>query len=149
MVEFGILTDDELLQLLELYKQLNSSDFIDEITARNIRGNIKNQNIKYFIAKENGKIISSCYISVIPNLTRGGKSIGFIENVITDVAYRRKGIGKTVIKNAIKYAKEQNCYKVILQSGNKRGEAHSFYEKTGFDSTSKKAFEIRFGDVIN
>ena len=144
MIEYGILTDNELSSLLELYQQLNPGDFIDEITAKNIWKDIKNQNIKYFVAKENGKIISSCYICVIPNLTRGGKSIGFIENVITDVEYRRKGIGKTVMENAIKYAKEQNCYKVILQSGNKRSDAHPFYEKTGFDGTSKKAFEIRF-----
>jgi ribosomal protein S18 acetylase RimI-like enzyme len=143
-VEYGILADNELFSLLELYRQLNSGDTIDEITSKTVWENIKNQNIKYFVAKENGKIIASCYICIIPNLTRGGKSIGFIENVITDVKYRRKGIGKTVMENAIKYAKEQNCYKVLLQSGNKRTDAHPFYEKMGFDGASKKAFEMRF-----
>jgi GNAT superfamily N-acetyltransferase len=77
-------------------------------------------------------------------LTRGGKSIGFIENVITDEKHRRKGIGKKIIKEAIEYAKEQNCFKVLLQSGNKREEAHRFYESIGFDGGSKKAFEMRF-----
>ena len=144
MVEYGILKDDELLSLLELYQQLNSDDVFNEMAAKSIWEDIKSQNIKYFVAKENGRIISSCYISVIPNLTRGGKSIGFVENMITDVEYRRKGIGKTVMENAIKYAKEQNCYKVILHSGNKRTEAYPFYEKSGFDGSSKKAFEIRF-----
>jgi GNAT superfamily N-acetyltransferase len=143
-VEYGILADNELFSLLELYRQLNSDDFINEITAKTVWENIKNQDIKYFVAKENGKIIASCYICIIPNLTRGGKSIGFIENMITNVKYRRKGIGKTVMENAIQYAKEQNCYKVLLQSGNKRTDAHPFYEKLGFDSTSKKAFEMRF-----
>ena len=144
MIEYSILTENELSSLLELYQQLNSDDVIDEVTAKSVWQNIKNQNIKYFIAKENGKIISSCYICIIPNLTRGGKSIGFIENVITDEKYRKKGIGKTVMENAIKYAKEQNCYKVLLQSGNKRTDAHPFYEKLGFDGESKKAFEMRF-----
>jgi len=143
-IEYSILTEIELPSLLELYQQLNSDDVIDEITAKSVWQNIKNQDIKYFIAKENGKIISSCYICIIPNLTRGGKSIGFIENVITDEKYRKKGIGKTVMENAIKYAKEQNCYKVLLQSGNKRTDAHPFYEKLGFDGESKKAFEMRF-----
>jgi len=144
MVEYGILLENELLSLLELYKQLNLEDnMINESTAKNIWKNIETQNIKYFIAKENGKIIASCYICIIPNLTRGGKSIGFIENVITDIEYRRKGIGKNIIKNAIKYAKEQNCYKILLQSGNKRAEAHGFYASIGFDGESKRAFEIR------
>ena len=144
MIEYGILKEDELFSLLELYQQLNSGDTIDEATAKSIWQNIKNQDIRYFIAKENGKIIASCYICIIPNLTRDGRSIGFIENMITAEKYRRMGIGKTVMENAIKYAKEQNCYKVLLQSGNKRTDAHPFYETLGFDGTSKKAFEMRF-----
>ena len=145
MAEYSILAENELLSLLELYKQLNPDDStLNEITAKNILEEIKTQNIKYFAAKDNGRIIASCYICIIPNLTRGGKSIGFIENVITDIEYRGKGIGKNIVKNAIKYAKEQNCYKVILQSGNKRTDAHGFYESIGFDGESKKAFEIRF-----
>jgi len=144
MIEYGVLLENELLSLLELYKQLNPEDnMINEFTAKNIWKNIETQNIKYFIAKENGKIIASCYICIIPNLTRGGKSIGFIENVITDIEYRGKGIGKNIIKNAIKYAKEQNCYKILLQSGNRRTDAHGFYESMGFDGESKRAFEIR------
>ncbi|GHV70983.1 acetyltransferase [Spirochaetia bacterium] len=146
MVEYGVLLDTEIPSLLELYKQLNPLNeiIINEIAAKNIWKEIEKYNIKYYAAKENGKIIGSCYICIIPNLTRGGKSIGFIENVITDKEYRRKGIGKNIIKKAIEYAKEQNCYKVLLQSGNKRTEAHKFYESIGFDGKSKKAFEIRF-----
>ena len=144
MVEYGILLENELLSLLELYKQLNPEDIIiDEFTAKNIWKKIEAQNIKYFIAKENGKIIASCYICIIPNLTRGGKSIGFIENVITDIEYKGKGIGKNIVENAIKYAREQNCYKILLQSGNRRTDAHRFYESVGFDGESKRAFEIR------
>ena len=144
VIEYGVLEENELLSLLELYQQLNpTDDIMSENIAKNIWNDIQSQNIKYFVAKENGKIVSSCYVCIIPNLTRGGKSIGFIENVITDTKYRRKGIGKKVVENAIEYAKEHNCYKVLLQSGNKRTEAHKFYEAIGFDSTSKKTFEIR------
>jgi len=145
MIEYGILAENELPLLLELYKQLEKSNGgkIDEITAKNIWKKIENQNIKYFTARENGKIISSCYICVIPNLTRGGRSIGYIENVITDRNYRRKGIGRKIIENAIEFAKEQNCYKVLLQSRNDRKDAHIFYEAIGFNGKSKRAFEIR------
>jgi GNAT superfamily N-acetyltransferase len=146
MIEYSVLTKSEIALLLELYKQLHSPNEItvDEIAAENVWSEINKYNIKYYIAKDNGKIIGSCYICIIPNLTRGGKSIGFIENVITDKAYRRRGIGKKIIEKAVEYAKEQNCYKVILQSGNKRTDAHKFYESIGFDGESKKAFEIRF-----
>jgi GNAT superfamily N-acetyltransferase len=81
---------------------------------------------------------------IIPNLTFNGKSIGYIENVITDEKHRRKGIGKKILEMAIKYAKDENCYKVVLQSGIKRTAAHKFYESIGFNGESKKAFELRF-----
>ena len=145
MFEYSELTENELPLLLELYKQLNpNDDIISDMELKNIWDNIKSQNIKYFIAKDDRRIIASCYICIIPNLTRNGKSVGFIENIITDKDYRKKGIGKNVVENAIKYAKEQSCYKVMLQSGNKRTDAHKFYESLGFNGESKKAFEIRF-----
>jgi GNAT superfamily N-acetyltransferase len=145
MIEYLIAQEEHLLQILELYKQLlPNEDPIKIDEASKIWKKIEHNNIKYFIAMENGKIISSCYLAIIPNLTRNGKSNGFIENVITDKNYRQKRIVKKVIEMTIKYGKENNCYKIILQSSFTRKEIHIFYEKCGFDGNSKKAFEIRF-----
>jgi GNAT superfamily N-acetyltransferase len=145
MIEYVEGKRDDLLQILELYKQLNPSnnDFTTD-EANKIWDKIEINEIKYFVGKQDGMIIASCYISIIPNLTFNGKSIGFIENVITDEKYRRQGIGKKVIEMAIEYAKKENCYKVVLQSGIKRTTAHKFYEAIGFNGESKKAFEMRF-----
>ena len=48
-----------------------------------------------------------------------------------------------MIGMAVGFAKERHCYKVILQSGKARTEAHRFYERIGFDGESKKAFDMR------
>jgi GNAT superfamily N-acetyltransferase len=143
-VEYCIAGKEDLPMILKLYEQLNPEENVINIeAAKNIWKIIEQNNIRYFIAKENNKILASCYMVIIPNLTRNGQSIGFIENVITDKNNRRKGIGKNVMEMAIKYAKENNCYKILLQSNNKRKESHKFYENIGFDGDSKKAFEIR------
>ena len=145
MIEYSIARKEHLPMILELYKQLIPEEIpIDIKMANEIWEKIENSGIKYFIAIENCIIISSCYLAIIPNLTRNGKSNGFIENVITDEKYKKMGIGKKVIEMAIEYGKQNNCYKIILQSGYKRKENHIFYEKCGFDGDSKKAFEIRF-----
>jgi GNAT superfamily N-acetyltransferase len=145
MIEYNIAKKEHLPMILELYKQLIPEEIpIDIDMANKIWEKIEDNGIKYFIAIENGIIISSCYLAIIPNLTRNGRSNGFIENVITDEKYRKKGIGKKVIDMAIEYGKQINCYKIILQSSYKRKENHIFYEKCGFDGNSKRAFEIRF-----
>jgi ribosomal protein S18 acetylase RimI-like enzyme len=144
MINYCIAQKEHLPNILELYRQLlPEEEIIDINKANEIWKNIENNNIKYFIAIENNKIISSCYLAIIPNLTRNGKSNGFIENVITDESYRNKGIGKKLINMAIEYGKQNNCYKIVLLCNIGNTEAHRFYEKCGFNGKSKKAFEIR------
>jgi len=61
--------------ILELYKQLLPEEApIDINMANKIWDKIEDNGIKYFIAIENGIIISSCYLAIIPNLTKNGMS---------------------------------------------------------------------------
>ena len=144
-MEFRKLEESDLDSLLKLYKQLDPDD--DECLAdsyESIWKEINNSsNIQYFGAIDDGKVVSTCYAVYIPNLTRGGRGICFIENVVTDKAYRKLGLASRVIDMAIAFAKEHHCYKVILQSGKARTEAHQFYENKGFNGQSKKAFDMR------
>ena len=102
-----------------------------------------NPDICYFETADDGKVVSCCYAVYIPNLTRNNRGICFIENLVTDKDYRNQGLASKVIDMAISYAKEKNCYKVILQSGIARVDAHRFYENKGFDGNLKKAFDMR------
>ena len=145
-MEFRTLTGEDLESLLELYRQLDADD--DQSTpeqSEKVWMQIENDpNIQYFGAIENGKVVSTCYAVYIPNLTRGNRGICFIENVVTDKEYRKRGLASKVIDMAVEFAKEHHCYKAILQSGITRTEAHQFYENKGFSGSSKKAFDMRF-----
>ena len=144
-MEYRRLTEQDLPSLLELYKQLQPEDEISPVekTEAVWQEIENNQDIHYYGAIDNGKVVSSCYAVYIPNLTRSTRGICFIENVVTDKDYRNRGLASSVIDMAISYAKEKNCYKVILQSGITRVDAHRFYESKGFDGNSKKAFDMR------
>lgn len=145
MIDYTIACKEHLSGILALYKQLDLGEKPIGINEANrIWEKAEQQGIKYFVATDGDKVVSSLYIALIPNLTRCGRSNGFIENVVTDAQYRRKGIGKKLMEIAIEYAKENNCYKVVLLSSVKRKEAHLFYEKCGFDENSKQGYEIRF-----
>lgn len=144
-MEFRTLTGEDLESLLELYRQLDEDDEQStlEQSERLWEEIDNNPNIQYFGAVDNGKVVSTCYAVYIPNLTRGNRGICFIENVVTDKEYRKLGLASKVIDMAVEFAKEHHCYKAILQSGISRTEAHQFYEKKGFNGTSKKAFDMR------
>ena len=148
-MELRELNENDLESLIKLYEQLDgangdfTADDARKIWQQEIEGN---KNIKYFGFVEDRKVISTCYCLIIPNLTRLGSSIAFVENVVTDKEYRGQGLGRKVMEKAIEFARERNCYKVILQSASFRKEAHQFYKNLGFDGESKKAFIMKLKD---
>lgn len=145
-MEIREIKESELNNLLSLYDHLHVQD--DPLPAREIIEEIwseinSNPNLKYFGVFEDDRLISSCTLSIIPNLTRGCRPYGLIENVVTHIEFRRKDYGKRVLKKALEYAWSKNCYKVMLLSGRKDEGTFRFYESVGFDRTAKQAFHVK------
>lgn len=148
-MEFRELNEGDLDSLVKLYEQLDGANgnFTTEAALAIWKSEIEgNKNIKYFGAVDGGKVISTCFCIIIPNLTRIGSSACFVENVVTDKDYRGQGIGRKIMGMAIAFARERDCYKVILESGSFRKEAHQFYRNLGFDGDAKKAFIMKLKD---
>jgi GNAT superfamily N-acetyltransferase len=137
------LNHDELHQLLELYKHLNKTD--EPIPNKDMLYEVWNEimgnsRLKYFGIFDNESIVSSCTLAIIPNLTRGCKPYGIIENVVTHSFYRNKGLGKFILVHALDHAWKNGCYKVMLSTGSKNPATLKFYESAGFVSNEKQAF---------
>ena len=92
------------------------------------------------MVEADGEIVSSCNISIIRNLTRNLRPYGLVENVITDSDQRHKGYASMALNKALEIAKENNCYKVMLQTGSKKEETLKFYEHAGFVRGIKTGF---------
>lgn len=142
-MEIRALKENELDDLLELYTHLHPSD--DPIPPRSEVETVwkKIQDspyFHYFGVFVGGQLVSSCTLSIIPNLTRGCRPYGLIENVVTHNGFRRQGLGATVLKAALNLAWDQNCYKVMLLTGRRSEAVLSFYESVGFDRKAKQAF---------
>lgn len=144
-VEHRIASKEDLPGLLELYRQLTPDDPpLEPERAHAIWERIEaNDDLRYFVAVHGQEVVSSCNIAIVPNLTRNGASWAIIENVVTDNAYRRRGIGKRLMEMAIEFAKSRGCYKVCLLSNSTRAGAHKFYEELGFSGTAKVGFYLK------
>lgn len=144
-MEHRIASKEDLPGILELYRQLTPDDPpLEPERAQNIWDAIESRDdIRYFVAVDGVEVVSSCNIAIVPNLTRNGASWAVIENVVTDDAHRRRGIGKRLMEMAIDFAKSRGCYKVCLLSNSTRAGAHKFYEELGFSGTSKVGFYLK------
>ncbi|WP_026700860.1 GNAT family N-acetyltransferase [Salibacterium aidingense] len=52
----------------------------------------------------------------------------WLDDFVTDEKKRSRGIGRQALSDIERFAKQSGAQKVVLSSGLKRAEAHSFYE---------------------
>jgi N-acetylglutamate synthase-like GNAT family acetyltransferase len=137
--------------IMNLLRQLNPDDPVindgrDKVIFERI---LKQSNLRILIQEENGKIISTCYLNIIPNLTRDASPYAVIENVVTDAEFRNQGFGKKMMVFALESAWKAECYKVMLQTGSKKESTHKFYASCGFVGGEKFAFNARNQKFMN
>jgi GNAT superfamily N-acetyltransferase len=134
---------DDLKRLLELYMDLHSTD--EPLPAQPVLDKVWSDILSnpwqhVFLVEQDGQLVSSCVLQVVPNLTRGARPYGLIENVVTRKDKRGQGFGSQVLKAALDLAWEQGCYKVMLLTGRKDPEVFRFYENAGFKAGVKTGF---------
>ena len=136
----------DLDELLALYVHLHDSDapLPERAVVEGVwRDLVANPGSRYYGGFVDASLVSSCTLTIIPNLTRGCRPYGVVENVVTHMAYRRRGYAKAVLLNALRNAWAANCYKVMLLTGRKDEATFRFYESVGFDRNGKQAFIAR------
>lgn len=92
------------------------------------------------IAESDGTPAASCVTVIVPNLTNGQRPYALIENVVTDAAFRRRGLATACLSAATELARQAGCYKIMLMTGAKDEGTLHFYEQAGFDRHEKTAF---------
>src|SRR5262245_24783696 len=137
------LASGDLAALLDLYGHLHDSDLprpSAPVVASIWNSILETNGIRYFGLFDGAQLVSSCNITIVPNLTRGCAPYGLIENVVTHGQHRGRGHGKAVLKAALDFAWSRQCYKVMLMTGRLDEGTFRFYEKAGFKRKEKEAF---------
>lgn len=139
-----VIEQEDIPHLLQLYRHLDPDDRDIAVDAA-----VESwQRLKLypgsdiFVACLDDRLVATCALVVVPNLTRGGTPYALVENVVTHTDYRRRGCGKAVLGEAVEAAWRAGCYKVMLLTGAKQPATLTFYQDAGFEQ-SKTGFQIR------
>jgi GNAT superfamily N-acetyltransferase len=125
----------DLAALLELYgvsevsRSAEPRERAEQIWAQMLQ----QEGLAVFVSAVDGRIVATCTLITAPNLLRGGRRHGFLENVVTHPEFRGQGHGRAVVAAALAAAWSDDCYHVLLQSGRKDRRVHHFYERCGFE----------------
>jgi len=140
---FRAIRPEELTTLLGLYRHLHPSDpelpvgpDLEELWQRIY----PNPQLHYLVAEVGDALVSTCTLTIIPNLTRSARPYGLIENVVTHPDFRRQGIATALLRFALQLAWTEGCYKVMLLTSRKDPATLRFYEQAGFQAGVKTGF---------
>lgn len=136
--------ESDLQGLLDLYRHLDPKDlrYPPDEAISVFRRFVLYPGSAILIGTMGEVMAASCTLVVIPNLTRGGRPYGLIENVVTHTGYRNRGFGRALLQAAAERAWAQDCYKVMLLTGSKNPATLAFYASAGFEQT-KTGFQMR------
>ena len=85
---------DDLPALLSLYTQFKNTPMpeLDEQIYGVWHQILNDKNHHVIVGTADGRIVSSCVLIIVPNLTHDQRPYAFIENVITDYGAKKKRI---------------------------------------------------------
>jgi len=137
--------EDDLREVMKLYRHLHPHDpQLEPADAERVWSKlIASGVVTVIVAQAAELLVASCTLAIVPNLSRGGRSYGVIENVVTHGDFRRRGLGRRVLAYALDIGWQADCYKVLLATGSKQESTLRFYEGAGFARGSKTYFEVR------
>ncbi|MFJ7345706.1 GNAT family N-acetyltransferase [Streptomyces sp. NPDC101110] len=124
--------------LLALYSELNPDDApLPQSSADAIWAAISRQQGRtILVAEAAGTLVGTADCIVLPNLTRGGRAILFVENVVVSGSFQRRGVGRQLMETAVRLGESERCYKVQLLAADDEY-VHTFYKACGFQALAE------------
>lgn len=134
-VTFRKLEESDIMAgFLESLDSLRKASDLSEEKSKEIFNKIKsNPNHVVFVAVLDSKVIGSTTLLIEPKFIHKGGKVGHIEDVVIAKEYQGTGIGEKLINFVLDHAKQNQCYKTILDCTD---DVKQFYEKIGFKKHS-------------
>jgi ribosomal protein S18 acetylase RimI-like enzyme len=120
-------------QAMKLFYQLTGTATI--LDAAEL---LADQAVECIVIEEDG--IVAGFASLIKYYLPTGGKVGKIEDVIVDENFRGKGLGRKLIEELVKIAKENNLKKLQLTSSPSRVAARELYKSVGFEMKDTNVF---------
>lgn len=139
-------TENDLPRILELYQQLAIPPVEDDSLDNPVLDShvhafddiIALPGCEVAVVEEDGNVIGTAMLMIVPNLSHNGKPWIIVENVVIDNKYRRTGAGKLLMEYVKEKALATGCCKIQLMSDKRRSEeAHKFYKAIGYNATAE------------
>ena len=124
-----------ILELLyELGRPKPKKDSQLDVFEKLITKYLSDSDKEILVAENQGGVVGMVSIMYLSRLNQEFFEM-YIPELIVSKSHQSKGIGKKLIEACIGLAKDYNCHRIRLESGNQRKESHIFYKNLGFEQS--------------
>jgi GNAT superfamily N-acetyltransferase len=134
LLTIRIVTLEDLPTLIQLHSEMDGAPLMPSEQAQQIFTEMSRvPDYHSYIAFSNVEPVGTFSLLFLPTLMhRNIHKFALLDAVVVKANCRSQGIGKTMVKEALKISAAAGCYKVTLSSNLKRDRAHAFYQSLGF-----------------
>ena len=126
----SLLADDKLGRTREQAGDEIAQEYLDAFAK------IDSDPNQYLMVLENdGEVIGTCHLTLMPSLTFSGSTRLQIEAVRVNSSIRGQNLGQQMIEFAINWGFDHGATIIQLTTNKERPDALRFYEKLGFKAT--------------
>jgi GNAT superfamily N-acetyltransferase len=126
----SLLADDKLGRTREQASSEVAQEYLDAFAK------IDSDPNQYLMVLENdGEVIGTCHLTLMPSLTFSGSTRLQIEAVRVDRRIRGQNLGQQMIEFAINWGFDHGATIIQLTTNKERAKALRFYEKLGFKAS--------------
>lgn len=126
----ALLADDEIAENREKPVEGVSDEYLRAFAA------MESEHYNHMLlAESGGRIVGCLQLAFVPGLSRKGTKRAIVESVRVAADRRGSSVGTSLMKEAIRLAREGGCGIVQLTSDNRRSRAHLFYRRLGFEQS--------------
>lgn len=134
--QVSIATLAEIDELLHLLNVLFTQDIEFEPDYKKQKAGleqiISNPSVgEILLMKVDGKVAGMVSLLYSISTALGGK-VAILEDMVVDTEFRRKGLGKELLHEAIAFARERGCLRITLLTDFDNETAIKFYQNVGF-----------------
>ena len=136
-------TDDDLLAVLRVHAHRDRGGTTPQRATRVQTATwdvmMRRDGLTLYVAEIGGAAVGTATLLVLPNLTYDCQPSAFVEAVVVDVAYRRRGIATAIMRRILDDTAAAGCNKIQLLSHKRHAHdgAHRLYAELGFEAEAE------------
>jgi GNAT superfamily N-acetyltransferase len=93
-----------------------------------------------FVLERDGRLVGTVLVALCADVMFGRRPFAVVENIVVDAQVRGRGVGASLLHAVERFCLAADCSKIMLLSAAERGDAHAFFERSGYAGDRKRGF---------